>query len=175
MATNGKWLQTQKATTGSVQRLWMQMIITVSDFSLTLGSSGVTDDNGKWIQPHLRQRWAVFSDCGHKQQQGATLASLQAAISTINNDSKQIQPCLRQQWAVFSDCRHKWRRQVNDFGLTPGNNGFDQQQVNSASLGQFGCDRQRQSLFYGWQSLIYLCSSIGSVRATEVDSRRFLS
>jgi len=54
-----------------------------------------TDNNGKQIQPRLRQRWAVFSDCRHKQQWGVTSASLRAAMSMIDDDSKWIQPCLR--------------------------------------------------------------------------------
>jgi len=51
-------------------------ITTMSDFSLTPGSSGMTGDNGKWIQPHLgqQQQW---------QWQQANFALLGAATSSI--------------------------------------------------------------------------------------------
>ena len=52
--------QQQQVTSASLWTVWMQQTIMASEFSLTWGTGTMTmDDNGKQIQPCLRQQRTV--------------------------------------------------------------------------------------------------------------------
>ena len=104
IATNGnEWQMTSVslgAATSSVQWLWTQTTITMSDFSLTLGSSGATDNNGKWIQPHLGDR---YNDNEWQWQANSTLlevtmGSIQWLWTQTIMTGEWLWPHSRQQW-----------------------------------------------------------------------------